>query len=64
MFDYKNQDDYGLKSVDANGIGTKCFQYQLEFPPQHQNSQPGFEYLMKPLPVFDNSPNLDISLPM
>lgn len=54
MFDYKNQDDYGLKSVDANGIGTKCFQYKLMFPPQHQNSQPGFEYLMRPLPIFDN----------
>ncbi|WP_445304408.1 SDR family oxidoreductase [Niallia sp. FSL W8-1348] len=24
------------------------------FPPQHQTRQPGFEYLMEPLPIFDN----------
>lgn len=26
----------------------------LTFPPQHQMSQPGMEYLMTPLPIFDN----------
>lgn len=25
--------------------------HQMAFPPQHQNRQPGFEYVMKPLPV-------------
>ncbi|MFD3446580.1 SDR family oxidoreductase [Microbacteriaceae bacterium 4G12] len=25
------------------------------FPPQHQERQPGFEYVMKPLPISDNS---------
>jgi len=54
MYNDQNHDDYGLKNVDANGIGTKCFQYRLEFPAQHQNSQPGMEYLMRPLPIFDD----------
>ena len=26
----------------------------LTFPPQHQNVQPGLEYKMEPLPIFDN----------
>ncbi len=35
-------------------IGKKCTEFLLEFPPQHQDRQPGFEYVMQPLPIFDN----------
>ena len=38
------QDDYGLI----------CKDYKLEFPPQHQDTQPGMEYLMTPRPIFNN----------
>ena len=31
-----------------------CTQLPLIFPPQHQDKQPGIEYLMNPLPIFDN----------
>lgn len=48
-----NQDDYGLKYVN-NGIGWKCTDFKVKYPPQHQDKQPGLEYLMNPLPVFDN----------
>ena len=50
----KNQDDYGLKYVDENGIGWKCKDFIVKYPPQHQNIQPGMEYLMYPKPIFDN----------
>lgn len=33
--------------------GQTCKTYPIYFPPQHQKSQPGMEYLMKPLPIFD-----------
>ena len=48
------QDDYGLKSINGQGYGMICKNYKLEFPPQHQDSQPGMEYLMNPRPLFDN----------
>ena len=48
------QDDYGLKYVDNQGYGMICKDYKLEFPPQHQNVQPGMEYLMHPRPIFNN----------
>ena len=35
-------------------IGKKCTEFLLEFPEQHQDRQPGYEYLMTPLPIFDN----------
>ncbi len=35
--------------------GLKCKEFILQFPPQHQDRQPGMEYLMQPLPIFDNS---------
>ena len=56
----KNQDDYGLKYVDENGIGWKCKDFIVKYPPQHQNVQPGMEYLMYPKPIFDN-PNYKAS---
>ncbi|WP_312094694.1 SDR family oxidoreductase [Niallia sp.] len=36
------------------GSETKCEEIKWTFPPQHQTRQPGFEYLMDPLPIFDN----------
>lgn len=36
-------------------MGKKCTDFLLEFPEQHQDRQPGFEYLMTPLPIFDSS---------
>ena len=35
--------------------GETCSTFPIYFPPQHQDIQPGMEYLMKPLPVFDDS---------
>ncbi|SFJ17072.1 SDR family oxidoreductase [Thermoflavimicrobium dichotomicum] len=36
------------------GFQTICKQIPVTFPPQHQEKQPGLEYLMKPLPISDN----------
>jgi NAD(P)-dependent dehydrogenase (short-subunit alcohol dehydrogenase family) len=33
---------------------TKCEEKPLTFPPQHQEQQPGLEYLMNPRPIFEN----------
>ncbi|UIO41530.1 SDR family oxidoreductase [Brevibacillus brevis] len=33
---------------------TTCEETPLTFPPQHQDRQPGMEYLMVPRPIFDN----------
>lgn len=32
----------------------ECSEIPLSFPPQHQNLQPGMEYLMSPRPIFNN----------
>ena len=48
------QDDYGLKYIDDQGYGLICKDYRIEFPPQHQDVQPGMEYLMRPRPIFNN----------
>ena len=48
------QDDYGLKYIDDQGYGLICKDYRIEFPPQHQDAQPGMEYLMRPRPIFNN----------
>lgn len=32
----------------------KCQDKPIAFPKQHQKNHPGFEYLMNPLPIFDN----------
>lgn len=37
-----------------NMMGMTCDTFQVEFPPQHQDTQPGMEYLMDPKPIFDN----------
>ncbi len=33
---------------------TRCTEGPITFPPQHQNVQPGLEYLMTPTPISDN----------
>jgi NAD(P)-dependent dehydrogenase (short-subunit alcohol dehydrogenase family) len=33
---------------------TKCEEKPIAFPPQHQDQQPGLEYLMNPRPIYDN----------
>ncbi|MCM3269909.1 SDR family oxidoreductase [Paenibacillus elgii] len=33
---------------------TECREKPIAFPPQHQERQPGLEYLMSPRPIFDN----------
>jgi len=56
-FYYSNnngQDDYGLKAIDNNCMGLKCTSFQIKYPPQEQDVQPGMEYLMYPRPVYNN----------
>jgi NAD(P)-dependent dehydrogenase (short-subunit alcohol dehydrogenase family) len=36
------------------GYETRCQQVPITFPPQHQDVQPGLEYVMNPLPISDN----------
>ncbi|MFK7691697.1 SDR family oxidoreductase [Paenibacillus sp. HJGM_3] len=36
------------------GYETQCKQVPLTFPPQHQQVQPGLEYVMNPIPISDN----------
>ena len=43
-----------------DGMGLKCNKFKVEFPPQMQTMQPGFEHLMVPRPIFDN-PNYKAS---
>jgi NAD(P)-dependent dehydrogenase (short-subunit alcohol dehydrogenase family) len=33
---------------------TKCEEELISFPPQHQDQQPGLEYLMNPRPIYEN----------
>ncbi len=48
-----NNDTYGLNQVNGD-IGTVCKNFFVTAPPQAQNIQPGLEYVMDPLPIFDN----------
>ncbi|GIO05984.1 NAD(P)-dependent oxidoreductase [Brevibacillus reuszeri] len=36
------------------GYKTKCEEVPISFPAQHQDRQPGMEYLMVPRPIYDN----------
>lgn len=36
------------------GKKTECEEKPLTFPPQHQNRQPGLEYIMTPRPIYEN----------
>lgn len=44
-----------VPSYPYYGYETKCMETPITFPPQHQDVQPGLEYLMNPIPVSDNS---------
>lgn len=50
-FDYNFGNDY--YKYDGN-IGIKSTVYNILAPEQSQDDQPGMEYLMYPLPIFDN----------
>ena len=50
-YDYNFGNDY-YKYFDKQGV--KSTIYNILAPEQQQNIQPGMEYLMKPLPIFDN----------
>lgn len=50
-FDYNFGNDY-YKYLGK--IGWKCTKYKIMAPAQSQPTQPGMEYLMNPLPIFDN----------
>ena len=50
-YDYKFGNDY-YKYYDK--VGVKGTVYNILAPEQSQDVQPGMEYVMKPLPVFDN----------
>jgi len=36
------------------GYETKCKQVPITFPPQHQDIQPGLEFVMQPIPISDS----------
>lgn len=50
-FDYHFGSDYYNYYGD---VGFKTTQYHILAPEQSQPEQPGMEYLMNPLPIFDN----------
>ena len=50
-YDYHYGNDY-YKYFAKEGV--KSTIYQKLAPEQSQDKQPGMEYLMKPLPIFDN----------
>ena len=50
-YDYKFGNDY-YKYL--GNVGWKCTKYNILAPAQSQKEQPGMEYLMNPLPIFDN----------
>ena len=54
------QDDYGLKGINEKGEGLKCTSFELKYPPQEQDIQPGMEFLMEPRPIYNN-PNYKAS---
>ena len=50
-YDYKFGNDYYKYNKP---IGIKSTIYNILAPEQSQPTQPGMEYLMNPLPIFDN----------
>ena len=50
-YDYNFENNY-YKYYD--NVGVKSTVYDILAPAQEQNQQPGFEYEMTPLPIFDN----------
>ena len=50
-YDYKFGNEY-YKYLGKTGIKSKV--YKILAPEQSQDVQPGMEYVMDPLPIFDN----------
>lgn len=50
----EENDFYSLTDINECNIGTECKKFIVKAPPQAQDVQPGMEYLMEPLPIFDN----------
>lgn len=50
-YDYNFGNDFYKYDGD---VGVKSTVYSILAPGQSQNNQPGMEYLMRPLPIFDN----------
>lgn len=40
-----------MSQIDSHDYITDCTRFPVAFPPQHQEVQPGLEYVMKPMPV-------------
>ncbi len=40
-----------MKDNNQYGVIKECEEIQLSFPPQHQDGQPGLEYIMRPRPI-------------
>ena len=40
-----------MEHNSSYGYLTDCREVPITFPPQHQDRQPGFEYVMEPKPV-------------
>lgn len=55
VYDLNDCNIPGVQCFCNNGKGLKCNEFKVEFPPQMQTNQPGFEYLMVPRPIFDNA---------
>ena len=36
------------------GVKEECKDVKVQFPPQHQECQPGLEYIMMPRPISNN----------
>jgi NAD(P)-dependent dehydrogenase (short-subunit alcohol dehydrogenase family) len=49
-----------LNYINVIGEGYKCKNFLVKYPPQHQEKQPGLEYIMTPRPIFEN-PNYKAS---
>ena len=55
VINMKNDYQYGNQFYNYyNDLGIKSIEYQIMAPEQSQKEQPGMEYLMTPLPIFDN----------
>ncbi len=48
------KDECEFNYINGIGEGYKCKNFLVKYPPQHQEKQPGLEYVMDPQPIFDN----------
>jgi NAD(P)-dependent dehydrogenase (short-subunit alcohol dehydrogenase family) len=55
VFNYRSKGGFAVIPIYPYiGYETRCRQVPITFPPQHQDVQPGLEYLMNPMPISDN----------